>query len=123
MSRTTISDERSRARREWYRQDEVANGVVRVSQPYVHPLFAPNLWWLRGTDRDVVVDAGLGVVALQSSIPKMFERDPLTVLTHAHLDHVGGAHEFRERAGHRAEAAILAAGVPASLYGAELYRS
>ncbi|MDT0467343.1 MBL fold metallo-hydrolase [Streptomyces gibsoniae] len=27
----------------------------------------------------------------------MFDRDPLVVLTHAHLDHVGGVHGFRER--------------------------
>jgi glyoxylase-like metal-dependent hydrolase (beta-lactamase superfamily II) len=50
----------------------------------------------------------------------MFTRDPLAVLTHAHLDHVGGAHEFGERAAHPEEQAVLAAGVPASLYGAEL---
>jgi glyoxylase-like metal-dependent hydrolase (beta-lactamase superfamily II) len=51
----------------------------------------------------------------------MFARDPLVVLTHSHLDHSGGAHEFRERAAHAAEAQTLAAGPPASLYGAELY--
>jgi len=43
------------------------------------------------------------------------------VLTHAHLDHAGGAHEFSERAAHRSTAGILARGVPASLYGAELH--
>ncbi|WP_306471881.1 MBL fold metallo-hydrolase [Streptomyces sp. st140] len=95
--------------------------LVRISEPRVGPLLSAKLWWLRGTDRDIVVDAGLGVVALRGEIPRMFERDPLVVLTHAHLDHVGGAHEFRERAGHPAEAATLAEGVPASLYGAELY--
>ncbi|MES4908816.1 MULTISPECIES: MBL fold metallo-hydrolase [unclassified Streptomyces] len=50
----------------------------------------------------------------------MFERDPLVVLTHAHLDHVGGAHEFSERAAHKAAEEALAQGVPASLHGPEL---
>jgi len=45
----------------------------------------------------------------------------MVLLTHAHLDHVGGAAEFGDRAAHPAEADALAAGVPASLYGAELY--
>ncbi|AUY49435.1 MBL fold metallo-hydrolase [Streptomyces sp. CB01881] len=106
---------------DWYEQLELGSDLVRVSEPLVSPLLSAKMWWLRGTDRDLVVDAGLGVVALRGEIPRMFERDPLAVLTHAHLDHVGGAHEFRERAAHTADAAILAAGVPASLYGAELY--
>jgi glyoxylase-like metal-dependent hydrolase (beta-lactamase superfamily II) len=105
----------------WYRQIEMGSDLVRISEPHVDELVSANLWWLRGNDRDIVVDAGLGVVALREEIPRMFERDPLVILTHSHLDHVGGAHEFRERAAHPAEAEILAAGVPASLYGAELY--
>jgi len=106
---------------DWYRQIETGSGIVRISEPHVDQLVSANMWWLRGNDRDIVVDAGLGVVALREEIPHMFERDPLVLLTHSHLDHVGGAHEFRERAAHAAEAEILAAGVPASLFGAELY--
>ncbi|MEV4621454.1 MBL fold metallo-hydrolase [Asanoa sp. NPDC049573] len=106
---------------DWFGQAPIGDNLVRISEPRVHPLLSANLWWLRGTDRDIVVDAGLGVVALREEIPALFERDPLLVLTHSHLDHAGGAHEFRERAAHPAEAATLAAGPPGSLYGAELY--
>jgi glyoxylase-like metal-dependent hydrolase (beta-lactamase superfamily II) len=105
----------------WYRQTPVGDDLIRVTEPHVRPLLAANLWWLRGTDRDIVIDAGLGVVALRDEIPEMFERDPMVVLTHSHLDHAGGAHEFRERAAHAAEAQTMAAGPPASLFGAELY--
>ncbi|MBX7547802.1 MBL fold metallo-hydrolase [Streptomyces sp. NPDC048665] len=105
----------------WYELHEVDQGVVRITEPHADKLLRANLWWLRGTDRDIVVDAGLGVAALRREIPGLFERDPLVILTHAHLDHVGGAHEFRERAAHVAAAEVLAKGVPASLYGAELY--
>jgi glyoxylase-like metal-dependent hydrolase (beta-lactamase superfamily II) len=106
---------------DWYAQAEVDSDVIRISEPHVNELVSANFWWLRGNDRDIVVDAGLGVVALREAIPGMFERDPMVVLTHAHLDHVGGAPEFADRAAHPAEAGTLAAGVPASLYGAELY--
>ncbi|MFY1620157.1 MBL fold metallo-hydrolase [Micromonospora sp. WMMD736] len=106
---------------DWFTQVEVGPGVIRVGEPHVNELLSANLWWLRGTDRDIVIDAGLGVVALRQAVPGMFARDPLVLLTHAHLDHVGGASEFVDRAAHRAEAQVLAAGVPASLYGADLY--
>ncbi|MGW3246233.1 MBL fold metallo-hydrolase [Streptomyces sp. NPDC001070] len=104
----------------WYEQREVDDGLVRISEPHVHQILKANVWWLRGADRDLVVDAGLGVVPLGREMPGVFARDPLLVLTHAHLDHVGGAHEFHDRAAHTADAAALARGVPASLYGAEL---
>jgi len=106
---------------DWYEQADVGGGVVRISEPHVNDLLSANFWWLRGAGRDIVVDAGLGVVPLRAAIPGLFARDPLVVLTHAHLDHVGGAPAFAARAAHRAEADLLAAGVPASLDGAELY--
>ncbi|GID96580.1 MBL fold metallo-hydrolase [Amorphoplanes digitatis] len=106
---------------DWYSQTEVDSGVIRISEPHVNELLSANFWWLRGDDRDIVIDAGLGVVPLREAIPGMFERDPMVLLTHAHLDHVGGAPEFGDRAAHPAEAELLAAGVPASLYGPELY--
>jgi glyoxylase-like metal-dependent hydrolase (beta-lactamase superfamily II) len=106
---------------DWFSASEVDGDVIRISEPHVNELLSANLWWLRGGDRDIVIDAGLGVVSLREAIPAMFERDPMVLLTHAHLDHVGGASEFGDRAAHPAEAALLAAGVPASLYGAELF--
>ncbi|SHL40070.1 MBL fold metallo-hydrolase [Streptomyces yunnanensis] len=105
----------------WFELHELDDGIVRITEPHVDKLLRANLWWLRGTDRDLVVDAGLGVAALRQEIPQMFTRDPLVVLTHAHLDHVGGAHEFREQAAHTAAAGALAEGVAASLFGVELY--
>ncbi|MEU1689129.1 MBL fold metallo-hydrolase [Micromonospora sp. NPDC005707] len=106
---------------DWYTQTDVGSDVIRISEPHANELVSANFWWLRGDDRDIVVDAGLGVVALREAIPGLFEREPMVVLTHAHLDHVGGAPEFDDRAAHPAEAGVLAAGVPASLYGAELF--
>jgi glyoxylase-like metal-dependent hydrolase (beta-lactamase superfamily II) len=105
----------------WYEQARVNDHLVRLGEPHVGDLLSANLWWLHGTERDVVVDAGLGVVDLRDAVPDLFEREPLVLLTHSHLDHVGGANAFRERAAHPAEAAVLARGVPASLRGPELY--
>ena len=77
----------------------------RVTEPHVHPFLRCNIWILTGTDKDLVVDAGLGVHSLRSGAPALFEREPDLLLTHAHLDHIGGAHEFGTSYAHIAERA------------------
>jgi len=98
----------------WFDRRAAGVGIVRITEPHVDEILRANLWWLRGTDRDIVIDAGLGVVPLRQAVPSMFDRDPLVVLTHAHLDHVGGAHEFTERGAHTADVDVLTRGVPAA---------
>jgi len=104
----------------WFEQRGFDEDLIRVTEPHVNRILRSNVWWIRGLDRDVLVDSGLGVASLRRELPDMFTRHPLVVLTHAHLDHAGGAHEFEERAAHTDEFAALEAGVAASLYGAEL---
>ena len=76
-----------------------------VTEPHVHPFLRCNIWHLRGADKDVVVDAGLGVASLRSGVSHLFEREPDLLLTHARLDHIGGAHEFATSYAHVAERA------------------
>lgn len=78
----------------WFRTRSVSPSLDRIDEPHVHELLRANIWHLRGRDRDLVVDTGLGVASLREHLPHLFERDPIVVLTHAHLDHMGGAHEF-----------------------------
>jgi glyoxylase-like metal-dependent hydrolase (beta-lactamase superfamily II) len=79
--------------------------VGLVTEPHVHPFLRCNIWHLRGTEGDLVVDAGLGVHSLRSGAPHVFEREPDLILTHSHLDHIGGAHEFKTSYAHVAERA------------------
>jgi len=82
---------------DWYRVRELGDGLTLVQEPSVDPLLSANTWHLRGRARDVLVDCGLGVVSLPASLPDLFgDREPVVVLTHAHLDHMGSAHEFRD---------------------------
>ena len=78
----------------WYESVRVNDWLGVVTEPHVHPFLRCNIWHLRGSDDDLVVDAGLGVHSLRAGAPQLFEREPALLLTHAHLDHVGGAHEF-----------------------------
>lgn len=104
----------------WFRVSDVGDGVTLVEEPYVDPLLSANIWHVRGRDRDLVVDAGLGVVSLRAQLPWLFEHDPVVVLSHAHLDHMGGAHEFADCRVHAAEAAQVRRPEPVSLAGPRL---
>ena len=104
----------------WYSAQRITESLTVITEPHVHPFLQANVWHLRGRDRDLVVDTGLGVAPLRSEMPQLFERDPIVVLTHAHLDHSGGAHEFPECHVHPLESMIEPN--PASLNGPTLGR-
>jgi glyoxylase-like metal-dependent hydrolase (beta-lactamase superfamily II) len=87
----------------WFRTEAVDSSLDRIDEPHVHEFLQANIWHLRGKHRDVIIDTGLGVASLRAHLPQLFERDPVVVLTHAHLDHMGGAHEFDSCSAHPGE--------------------
>ena len=101
---------------DWFGVEDVGEGVTKVTEPHVDDLVSANLWWIRGQRHDVVVDTGLGVASLRRHLPAAFEHDTLAVVSHTHLDHTGGAHEFGHVAVHALEADALASPPPVSLH-------
>jgi glyoxylase-like metal-dependent hydrolase (beta-lactamase superfamily II) len=100
---------------EWYETRSVGDGVTWIFEPHVKPFWRCNIWHVRGRDRDMLVDSGMGVVSLRAQVPLVTERPLIAVASHTHYDHVGAHHEFAERAAHPAEAALLAAPTRANL--------
>jgi glyoxylase-like metal-dependent hydrolase (beta-lactamase superfamily II) len=64
---------------------------------------------VRGRDRDLLIDTGMGVASLHDATRHLIEKPVLAVATHSHLDHVGSHHEFEETLVHSAEHANLVA--------------
>lgn len=94
--------------RSWYRRETLADGITMIWEPHVDVLERSNIWHVRGRDRDMLVDSGMGIVPLRASFPDLFEgRETIAVATHTHLDHVGAMHEFEHRWVHRIEAPLL----------------
>lgn len=87
----------------WFRRERITDELTRIDEPHVHELLQANIWHLKGRDRDLVVDAGLGVGSLRQAMPELFTNNPILVVTHAHLDHAGSAYEFEDRRAHPAE--------------------
>jgi glyoxylase-like metal-dependent hydrolase (beta-lactamase superfamily II) len=93
----------------WFVLETVGDGITLVTEPHVHPLLRCNVWHVRGRDVDVVVDTSLGLRPLRHLVEHELGHDLLAVATHVHGDHIGGMHEFDQRAIHPSEAAELAA--------------
>lgn len=88
----------------WFERQTFGDEVTLLWEPHVHPLLRCNIWHVRGRDRDLLVDTGLGAASLAAEIRDLIDKPLLAVATHAHYDHVGSLHEFDERIIHQAEA-------------------
>lgn len=93
---------------QWYRTRKMDDDVTLISEPWIEEFYRCNIWHVRGTDRDMLVDSGMGVVSLREYVPLVTEKPCLAVTSHTHFDHIGAHHEFKERLVHRAEADLLA---------------
>jgi glyoxylase-like metal-dependent hydrolase (beta-lactamase superfamily II) len=93
---------------DWYETIRMADGVTLIHEPWIKPFYRCNIWHVRGRDRDLVFDTGLGHVSLCGHVGLVTERPVICVASHTHFDHIGCHHEFGERCVHEAEAAILA---------------
>ena len=91
----------------WYQTRSLGDGVTHIWEPHIKPFYRCNLWHVRGRERDMLVDSGMGVVGLRAQVAIVAERPLIAVASHTHFDHIGAHHEFAERAVHRAEAALM----------------
>lgn len=91
----------------WFTWQTLPHGVTWVTEPHVDAFARCNIWHVRGRDRDLLIDTGLGLRSLREAATHLFARPVTAVLTHGHYDHIGGAYEFADRLAHRADAAEL----------------
>lgn len=87
----------------WFSVERYRDGLHLIREPYVDDFLRANLWLVSGTRSSVLIDCGLGIVPIASTVTLLTEAPCPVVLTHGHLDHAGAAHEFAEVWGHRAD--------------------
>jgi glyoxylase-like metal-dependent hydrolase (beta-lactamase superfamily II) len=92
---------------DWWRIRPLSDGVTWIDEPHIHQFYRCNVWHVRGRDRDMLVDSGMGVVSLRQHIPLVTERPLDAVASHTHFDHIGNHHEFPCRLCHGGEAEML----------------
>jgi glyoxylase-like metal-dependent hydrolase (beta-lactamase superfamily II) len=91
----------------WFEVERLSDGITRLWEPHVIRVMQCNIWHVRGGDRDLVIDTGMGIASLHEAARHLFDKAVTAVATHSHLDHVGSLHEFGDRVAHRAEADTL----------------
>jgi len=92
----------------WFEHREIEEGVVSIREPYVDPFLQANVFLVRGRERDLLVDSGLGLASLRTQLADLWERPVTVVATHRHFDHTGGLHEFDDVVVHRLDAGAVA---------------
>jgi glyoxylase-like metal-dependent hydrolase (beta-lactamase superfamily II) len=92
----------------WFEHETVDEGLLRIREPNVDPFLQANLFLVRGRDRDLMVDTGLGIGSLHEELAELSERPVTAVATHRHFDHTGGLHEFDQVVVHRDDADAVA---------------
>lgn len=94
--------------KDWFEVRTMGDGVSLIREKYVADWLRCNIWHIKGRDRDLVVDTGMGLRSLTEEVAILAERPVTAIMTHSHFDHAGGLHDFCDRCGHKAEAAIIA---------------
>ena len=101
----------------WFALEKVDADITHLWEPYVDPLIQCNIWHVRGRDRDMIIDTGLGMASLHDATRHLIDRPVDAVATHTHFDHVGGHHEFSSRIVHELEADLMRHPPEATLRG------
>ncbi|HEX3609306.1 MAG TPA: MBL fold metallo-hydrolase [Solirubrobacterales bacterium] len=79
----------------WFRVAPVEPGVHLVGEPgHV------NSWLIRGEERSVLLDTGLGLADISAAVATACPEEPEVVNSHTHFDHVGGNELFAATAMH-----------------------
>ena len=93
--------------RQWFDRRCVDDDITLLWEPHVIELMRCNIWHVRGSTRDLIVDTGMGVVSLSEELSDLIDKPVIAVATHGHADHIGSHHEFDDVVAHPAEAIDL----------------
>ncbi|MBV9868914.1 MAG: MBL fold metallo-hydrolase [Abitibacteriaceae bacterium] len=102
-----MTPHRFTTRDDWFAMQRVADGIYHITEPHYRADYRCNIYVVKGSQRDIIIDTGLGLGSLRTFVAPITD-NPLLVCSHSHYDHMGSNFEFEERVIHPAEADIVA---------------
>ena len=91
----------------WFERRKIDDAITLLWEPYVVPLMRCNIWHVRGRERDLLIDTGMGVGRLTEAMQDLLDKPVTAIATHGHSDHMGSHHEFDDCWCHPLEAPLL----------------
>ena len=91
----------------WFERQTIDDAITLLWEPHVVELMRCNIWHVRGRDRDLVIDTGMGVCSLVEELGALLDKPVTAIATHGHDDHIGSHHEFDDVVAHPLEAPLL----------------
>ena len=88
----------------WFERQRIDDGITLLWEPHVVPLLRCNIWHVRGRERDLMIDTGMGISSLKQAARDLLQKPVTAVATHVHADHIGGHYEFEDCLIHQSEA-------------------
>ena len=58
----------------WYQIKKIGEDVTYISEPYIKEFYRCNIWHVRGSQSDMLVDSGMGVVSLTNWVSIVTEK-------------------------------------------------
>jgi len=84
----------------WFEVVKLPNNVYAFFEPGHQEQV--NSFFILGTEKDILYDTGMGIASIKCAlkelirIEKLPNHDVMVVLSHSHLDHIGGSAEFEK---------------------------
>ncbi len=103
----TLNYEALPVAKSWYGVDSWPGDITRLREIHIDPCWAGSVWLVQGSERDLLVDSGTGIVPLAPLIAELTPRSVLAVALCSNFDHSCGFYSFDERACHALEAEAL----------------
>lgn len=95
----------------WFEAKKIDADTTLIIEPHIHVLEQANMFLVEGSERDMILDTGMGVIPFKPYLNTL-RKDPgkeiICVSSHTHIDHIGAVHEFDIRLVHPAEADEMA---------------
>jgi hypothetical protein len=58
----------------WFETRRIDDAITLLWEPHVIPLMRCNIWHVRGRDRDLLVDTGMGIASLREAARHLLEK-------------------------------------------------